>query len=60
MLGHPIPLLDGQMDGTGIPLVKKETLGRQGKTEGPPAHTREAQLGCVFTQTSWDAKTTTR
>jgi hypothetical protein len=25
-----------------------------GKTEGQPAHTREAKLGCVFTQTGWD------
>jgi hypothetical protein len=29
------------MDGTGIPVVKKETVGRQGKTEGEPSHTRE-------------------
>jgi hypothetical protein len=44
------------MDGTGIPVVKKETQGRKGKTDGQPAHTREAKLGCVFTQTSWDAE----
>jgi len=30
-----------QMDGTGVPVVKKETVGRQGKSEGQPAHTRE-------------------
>jgi len=41
------------MDGTGVPVVKKETTGRQGKTEGP-ADTREVKLGCVFTQTTWD------
>ncbi len=35
-------------------MVKKETEGRPGKTDGQPAHTREAKLGCVFTQTSWD------
>jgi hypothetical protein len=29
-----------QMDGTGVPVVKKETVGRAGKTEGQPAHTR--------------------
>ena len=29
-------------------------MGRPGKTEGQPAHTREAKLGCVFTQTKWD------
>src|SRR6266404_960762 len=52
--GEPIPILYVQMDGTGVPVVKKETVGRQGKTEGQPAHTREAKLGCVFTQTTWD------
>lgn len=53
--GEPIPILYVQMDGTGIPVVKKETLGRQGKVPGQPAHTREVKLGCVFTQTTWDA-----
>ena len=38
------------------PVVKKETLGRQGKVDGQPAHTREAKLGCVFTQTKTDQK----
>jgi hypothetical protein len=52
--GAPIPILYVQMDGTGVPVVKKETVGRQGKTEGQPAHTREVKLGCVFTQTTWD------
>ena len=52
--GEPIPVLYVQMDGTGIPVVKKETVGRQGKTEGQPAHTREVKLGCIFTQTAWD------
>jgi len=49
-----VPALYVQMDGTGIPAVPKETVGRQGKTEGQPSHTREVKLGCVFTQTSWD------
>jgi len=52
--GEPIPVLYVQMDGTGVPVVKKETLGRQGKVEGQPPHTREAKLGCVFEQTTWD------
>jgi hypothetical protein len=52
--GDPIRVLYVQMDGTGVPVVKKETVGRQGKTEGQPAHTREVKLGCVFTQTRWD------
>ena len=52
--GEPISVLYVQMDGTGVPVVKKETVGRQGKTEGQPAHTREVKLGCIFTQTAWD------
>jgi Uncharacterised protein family (UPF0236) len=52
--GDPIRVLYVQMDGTGVPVVKKETVGRQGKTEGQPAHTREVKLGCVFTQMRWD------
>ena len=52
--GEPIPILYVQMDGTGVPVVKKETLGRPGKADGQPAHTREVKLGCVFTQTTWD------
>jgi hypothetical protein len=54
IIGKPIPILYVQMDGTGVPVVKKETEGRKGKTDGQPAHTREVKLGCVFTQTAWD------
>jgi hypothetical protein len=54
IVGEPIPILYIQMDGTAIPVVKKETVGRQGKTEGRPAHTREVKFGCAFTQTRWD------
>jgi len=54
IVGRAVPILYVQMDGTGVPVVKKETVGRPGKTEGQPAHTREAKLGCVFTQTTWD------
>ncbi len=53
-LGGPVSILYVQMDGTGVPVVKKETVGRQGKIAGQPAHTREVKLGCVFTQTTWD------
>ena len=52
--GEPIPILYVQMDGTGIPVVKKETVGRKGKMEDQPSHTREVKLGCVFTQTGSD------
>ncbi|HEY6293335.1 MAG TPA: ISKra4 family transposase [Terriglobia bacterium] len=54
MAGPSISILYVQMDGTGVPVVKRETVGRQGKVAGQPAHTREVKLGCVFTQTTWD------
>jgi hypothetical protein len=54
VIGQPVPILYVQMDGTGVPVVKKETVGRQGKTDGSPAHTREVKLGCVFSQSRWD------
>jgi len=54
VVGEPVPILYVQMDGTGVPVVKKETMGRKGKTDGQPAHTREVKLGCGFTQTQWD------
>jgi hypothetical protein len=46
-IGPRIPILYVEMDGTGIP-------GRAGKQDGQPAHTREAKLGWVFTQTKID------
>jgi len=54
VVGEPMRILYVQMDETGVPVVKKETVGRQGKREGQPAHTRGVKLGCVFTQTTWD------
>ena len=54
--GKPVPILYVEMDGTGVPVVKKETEGRKGKIEGQPSHTREAKLGCVFTQATTDEK----
>jgi hypothetical protein len=44
------------MDGTGVPVVKKETKNRKGKGENGQAKTGEAKLGCVFTQTTLDEK----
>lgn len=49
-----ISTLHTEMDGTGVPVVKAETEGGKGKTDGEPAHTREVRLGCVFTQTVTD------
>jgi len=55
--GEPISVLYVQMDGTGVPVVKKEIEGRVGKVNGEPAaHTCEVKFGCVFTQTAWDKK----
>jgi len=42
------------VDGTGVPVIKQETAGRRGKSLHGEAHTREAKLGCVFTQTAVD------
>ncbi len=56
VVGEPIPILYVQMDRTGVPVVKKETAGRKGKTAGQPAPTREVKLGCVFTQAGWDSE----
>lgn len=51
-----VPKIYVCLDGTGIPMVKKELLGRQGKAENGQAKTREVKLGCVFTQTGLDEK----
>lgn len=52
ILEERVPILYVQMDATGVPVTKKETVGRKGKIDGKPAHTRDAKLGCVFTQTT--------
>jgi hypothetical protein len=54
VVGESVRILYVQMDGTGVPVVKKETVDRHARTDGQPAHTREVKLGCVFTQTKWD------
>ena len=53
-VGNPIQEIYVQMDGTGRPMVAKETEGRSGKGADGRAHTREAKLGCVFTHTTTD------
>jgi len=42
------------IDGTGVPVLRKETQGRKGKAEDGIARTREAKLAAVFTQTTVD------
>ena len=49
-----IPMLYASYDGTGIPMVPWEVAGRRGKQADGSAKTREAKLGCVFTQTGVD------
>lgn len=41
-------------DGTGVSMTPQETAGRKGKGADGKAKTREAKLGCVFTQTTTD------
>ncbi|MCU0779403.1 MAG: ISKra4 family transposase [Akkermansiaceae bacterium] len=50
----PIPILYIQNDGTGLPCRPEELAGRPGKQPDGTARTREAKLGCVFTQTTTD------
>jgi hypothetical protein len=50
------PKLYIAIDATGVPVVPRETEGRPGKDAIGQAKTREAKLGCVFTQTRLDAK----
>jgi hypothetical protein len=49
-----VPILYVAMDGTGVPVVPRETEGRRGKDATGKAKTREAKIGCVFTQTKQD------
>lgn len=49
-----IPNLYVAIDGSGVPVVARETEGRKGKDPTGKAKTREAKLGCVFTQTRVD------
>ena len=52
----PIEVLYVSPDGTGTPMRKDALVGRKGKQADGGAKTREAKLGCVFTQTSVDEK----
>lgn len=51
---NTIPILYVSYDGTGVPMVPAEVKGRKGKQPDGTAKTREAKLGCVFTQTTTD------
>ena len=51
-----VPVLYVSFDGTGVPIVPWELAGRKGKQHDGSSKTREAKLGCVFTQTQRDEK----
>ncbi len=51
---EPVPVFYVECDGTGTPMRKEALAGRAGKQEDGSAKTREAKLGCVFTQTATD------
>lgn len=44
------------VDGTGVPVTTEESAGRRGKGPDGRARTREAKLGCLFTQTKLDER----
>ena len=48
------PTLYVTADGTGVPVLRRETHGRRGKAADGIARTREAKLGAIFTQTTVD------
>ena len=50
------PILYVSGDGTGVPMRKEELAGRKGKQEDGTSKTRQAYLGCVFTQHKRDEK----
>jgi hypothetical protein len=44
------PIMYVSADGTGVPMRQEELAGRRGKQPDGGAKTRQAYLGCVFTQ----------
>jgi len=49
-----IPVMYVSYDGTGVPMTRWELVGVKGKRADGVVKTREAKLGCVFTQTTVD------
>jgi hypothetical protein len=45
LMGQTVRILYVQMDGTGVPVVKKETVGRPGKTDGAAGPYAGSQVG---------------
>jgi len=53
---EPVETLYVALDGTGVPMVPRETAGRLGKGPDGRARTREVKLGCLFTGTGEDER----
>lgn len=51
-----VPQFYISVDGTGVPMVRAELEGRQGRGPDGKAKTREVKLAAVFTQTTTDAE----
>lgn len=51
---QPVSTLYVEFDATGLPARPEELEGRKGKQPDGTSKTRQAKLGCVFTQTAWD------
>jgi predicted RNA-binding Zn-ribbon protein involved in translation (DUF1610 family) len=51
LVAKTLAVLYVEADGTGVPMMREELVGRRGKQADGSARTREAKLGCVFTQT---------
>jgi hypothetical protein len=54
VIGEPVSILYVQMDGTGIPVVKRKPRAAKEKSTVYPHIRRRANSRCVFTQTGWD------
>ncbi len=52
--GKAVPVMYVSADGSGVPMRKEELAGRSGKQADGTAKTRQAYLGCVFTQHKTD------
>lgn len=50
------PIMYVSADGTGVPMVPEELVGRRAKQADGKAKTRQVYLGCVFTQHRVDEK----
>lgn len=50
------PIMYISADGTGVPMRKDELEGRKGKQADGTSKTRQAYLGCIFTQHGRDEK----